>query len=202
MNRRIFCRTIAGVAAAGIAGLKPWDPAMACTRVLWNTNGLAVTAGRTMDWPEFTQPVLTVFPRGLKRNGGRAGPQTVVQTNPARWQSRHGSLVTTCYGIGSVDGVKEHGLAGHLLYLNATDFGTRDIGKPGLHAGLWLQYALDNARTVTEALAILDNVQIVMVEAHGHKATVHLAMEDATGDSAILEHIDGKVVVHHGRSTA
>ena len=30
-------------------------------------------------------------------------------------------------------------------------------------------------------------------------ATVHLALEDATGDSAILEVIGGKLVVHHGR---
>jgi penicillin V acylase-like amidase (Ntn superfamily) len=40
---------------------------------------------------------------------------------------------------------------------------------------------------------------IIMVEAHGAKATVHLAMEDASGDSAIVEHIDGKAVVYHGR---
>ena len=37
-----------------------------------------------------------------------------------------------------------------------------------------------------------------MVEAHGAKTTVHLAMEDANGDSAIIEYIDGKPVVHHG----
>jgi choloylglycine hydrolase len=34
---------------------------------------------------------------------------------------------------------------------------------------------------------------------NGHKSTLHLAMEDATGDSAIIEYIDGKPVVHHGR---
>lgn len=135
----------------------------------------------------------------MKRDGGRAGPATVVQANPARWTSRYGSIVTTTYSIGSADGMNEHGLAGHLLYLNATDFGPRDASRPGLQAGLWLQYALDNACTVTEALAMLDQVQIVMVEAHGHKATVHLALEDAAGDSAILEHLNGKVVVHHGR---
>jgi penicillin V acylase-like amidase (Ntn superfamily) len=38
-----------------------------------------------------------------------------------------------------------------------------------------------------------------MVEARGRKATVHLAMEDASGDSAIVEFIDGKPVIHHGR---
>ena len=40
------------------------------------------------------------------------------------------------------------------------------------------------------------------MEARGTRATVHLALEDAAGDSAIIEHLDGKPVVHHGLSTA
>lgn len=174
-------------------------PAAACTRVLWSDNGLATMSGRTMDWPESTQPVLTVFPRGLKRDGGSAGGAAVVTDNPLRWTSQYGSLVTTIYGIGTADGLNEKGLGAHMLYLNATDFGPRDAAKPGLQAGLWAQYILDNAGTVSEALALLEKVQIVMVEAHGHKANVHLAMEDASGDSAIVEYIGGKPVVHHGR---
>ena len=174
------------------------DAAVACTRILWNDNGHAVMVGRTMDWPESTEPVLTVLPRGMARDGGLLAGQAVVTDNPARWTSRHGSLVTTVYGIGTVDGLNEAGLGAHLLYLTATDFGARDPGLPGIQAGLWAQYVLDNAATVAEALALLDKVQIVMVEARGHKASVHLAIEDASGDSAIVEYIDGKPVVHHG----
>lgn len=198
MRRRTFCGLLGG-AMAGALGLRPDQAAEACTRVLWNNNDKLVVVGRTMDWPESTEPVLIVFPRGIVRDGGRVGPETVVATNPARWTSRYGSLITTVYGIGSVDGLNEQGLAGHLLYLNATDFGPRDTAKAGLHAGLWLQFALDNAATVTEALALLETIQPVMVEARGRKATVHLALEDASGDSAIVEYIDGKPVVHHGR---
>lgn len=171
----------------------------ACTRVLWNDNGYAVMVGRTMDWPESTQPVLTLFPRGLARKGGVAGKDVVVADNPANWTSKYGSLVTTIYGIGTADGINEKGVGVHMLYLNATDFGPRNASVPGLHAGLWAQYVLDNAATVAEALKLLEGVQIVMVEANGHKANVHLAMEDATGDSAIVEYIAGKPVIHHGR---
>ena len=32
----------------------------------------------------------------------------------------------------------------------------------------------------------------------GHAATGHLALSDATGDSAIFEYLDGELVVHHG----
>jgi choloylglycine hydrolase len=152
-----------------------------------------------MDWPESTEPVLVAFPRGMARDGGKAGTDVVVRDNPMRWTSKFGSLATTVYGIGTADGLNEAGLAAHMLYLNAADLGPRDPAKPGLQAGLWAQYLLDNAATVNEALKLFEGVQIVMVEASGHKATVHLAIEDATGDSAIIEFIGGKPVIHHGR---
>ncbi|MCW5736222.1 MAG: linear amide C-N hydrolase [Enhydrobacter sp.] len=173
--------------------------AEACTRVLWNDNGYAVMVARTMDWPESTEPVLVAFPRGMARDGGKAGGDVVVRDNALQWTSKFGSLATTIYGIGTADGLNEAGLAAHMLYLNAADFGPRDTGKPGLHAGLWAQYLLDNAATVGEALKLFEGIQIVMVEAKGHKAKVHLAIEDATGDSAIIEFIGGKPVIHHGR---
>lgn len=110
--------------------------------------------------------------------------------------------MTTVYGIGTADGLNEKGSAGHMLYLTATDFGPRDEDKPGVHAGLWLQYLLDNAANVNEALERLDDVddvQVVMTEARGRKVTVHLALEDASGDSAIVEYVKGERIVHHGR---
>jgi len=118
----------------------PVQIALACTRILWNENKLAVVVGRTMDWPESTQPVLTVLPRGMQRDGGRVGTQSVVADNPARWTSRFGSVVTTIYGVGTADGINEKGFAVHMLYLTATDFGAREKTKIGVHAGLWGQY--------------------------------------------------------------
>lgn len=38
-----------------------------------------------------------------------------------------------------------------------------------------------------------------MVNARGHDATIHLAIEDASGDSAIVESDRARRVVHHGR---
>jgi choloylglycine hydrolase len=134
----------------------------------------------------------------MKRNGGLTGDAVTVAENPAIWTSKYGSMVTTIYGIGTADGLNEKGLGVHMLYLNATDFGKRNVKKPGIQAGLWAQAVLDNAATVKEALAFLKTVQIVMTEAHGHQANVHMAIEDAGGDSAILEYVKGKMVVHHG----
>ena len=200
MKQKLATATAAGIllTTAIVVATAP-DIAAACTRVLWNTNKIAVVSSRTMDWPESTEPTLAVFPRGSVRDGGRIGPNEIVKENPAKWTAKYGSIVTTVYGIGAVDGLNEKSLAIHLLYLNATDFGQRDASKPGVVVTLWGQYVLDNAATVDEALKILENIQVVMAEARGHKGTVHLAMEDASGDSAIIEHINGEPVIHHGR---
>jgi len=187
------------VAVGGILFANPLITlAEACTRVLWNQGG-NVLAGRTMDWPESTQPVLTVLPRGLHHDGGKLGGQSLNDPNPMKWTSKYGSLVTTVYGLGAADGINERGLTAHMLYLSPADFGARDTSLPGISGALWAQYALDNAANVTEALQALAKIQPIMVEAHGHKATVHLALEDPSGDSAIIEYIGGKPVVHHGR---
>ncbi len=198
IKRKTVHRVLATSLATLFLGLTSWSQASACTRILWNDNKLAVVVGRTMDWPESTEPILTVLPRGMKRDGGLLGSQVVVKENPLRWTSKYASLVTTVYGLGAADGLNEKGLGVHMLYLNATDFGKRDTNKPGLQAGLWAQYLLDNAADVKEAIAILENIQPVMVEHNGHKTTVHLAIEDYSGDSAIIEYIDGKQVIHHG----
>ncbi|MFE9812985.1 linear amide C-N hydrolase [Streptomyces sp. NPDC005548] len=171
-----------------------------CTRILWNSNNHAVLTGRTMDWPESTEPVLTFFPRGLERDGGSLAGTTVVNDNPLRWTSRFCSLVTTVYGAGTADGLNEVGLGAHMLYLDGTDLGPRDPDRPGLQIALWIQYLLDTAGTVNEALELLDTFQLVPVEMHGFTATVHVALEDASGDSAIIEYIAGRRQVHHDRS--
>jgi choloylglycine hydrolase len=200
LTRHQFVQFLPLMAVCGASMVAaPLHDARACTRILWNENKLAVVVGRTMDWPESTEPVLTVFPRGMQRDGGRLGSQSVVADNPARWTSKHGSVVVTVYGVGTADGVNEKGLAVHMLFLTATDFGPRDKTKIGVQAGLWGQYLLDNAATVTEALELMNGMQPVKVTVHGHDSTVHLAIEDAGGDSAILEYIDQKLLVHHGR---
>ena len=190
-----FSRLLAALLICTLA--VPFQSVFACTRILSNKNPRYIVVGRSMDWPESTHAILTVFPRGMQRDGGMLGDQRVIRDNPKTWTSKYASIVTTVYGLGSADGFNEAGLGMHMLYLTATDFGIRNPDVPALHAGLWGQYVLDNATTVQEALEVLEGVGIVMVEAHGRKATVHLALEDASGDSAIIEFIGGKAVVHH-----
>jgi penicillin V acylase-like amidase (Ntn superfamily) len=195
-TRPSLARTLAVTAL--LASLSPG--ADACTRILWNDNKLAVVAGRTMDFPVSTEPVITVLPRGIAHDGGIFAGTRIDSENPARWASKYGSIVTSTFGAGTADGVNEKGVAMHLLYFIPADFGPRDPKKAGLQAALWGQYVLDNAASVQEAIALLEEIQPLMVDHQGIKATVHLAIEDATGDSAIIEYIPGgKKTIYHNR---
>ncbi|MCX6520911.1 MAG: linear amide C-N hydrolase [Actinobacteria bacterium] len=171
-----------------------------CTRVLWNDNPIAVVAARSMDWPTTTEPVLTVFPVGTVHDGGLLAGHRLAGDNPFVWASRFGNVITSIYGAGTVDGVNERGLGGHALYLAACDFGEPDPSKPTVHGGLWLQLLLDQAATVAEAIDLLHQVQVTKIEMNGSQSNLHLAIEDASGDSAVIEFVDRQLVVHHGRS--
>lgn len=171
----------------------------ACSLVKWAENGISVVVGRTLDWADNLGTNLWTFPRGVERNG-------LVAENPLRWTSKYGSLIASAYDVGTADGINERGLSAHLLWLTEADYGKRDIRLPGLSISLWAQYFLDNFQTVNEAVASFEKkpFQPVAVKfgPKNQTATVHLALEDASGDSAIIEYIKGKAKIYHGHEYA
>ena len=64
-----------------------------------------------------------------------------------------------------------------------------------------MQYCLDNFASVAEVAAAFekDPFQIVTTKFDGMKASTHLAFEDSTGDSVIIEYQNGKPKVYHSR---
>lgn len=181
-------------AAVGVASL---SVAQACTRALYTAEDGTVITGRTMDWKEDMRSNLWVLPRGVERNGS-AGANSIV------WVSRYGSIVATGYDIATADGMNEQGLVANLLFLAESDYGKREADKPALSISLWAQYMLDNFATVDEAVTALRKNLFQVVTAdipmqEGGSANLHLSISDSSGDSAVFEYIDGKLVIHHGK---
>ncbi|MCF8527476.1 MAG: linear amide C-N hydrolase [Candidatus Nanopelagicales bacterium] len=200
MNPRIPVRLLtASTALLAVVAIGA-PAAHACTRILWNDNDQAVLASRSMDWePDTSDPMLVVSPRGLSRSGDRVGARKVADPNPLTWKSRYGSVAVTAKGAGVADGMNEKGLAAHALWMNAADFGGRDSNRPGLNDGLWAQYILDRAATVEQAIALTEAVDITPVTLPGGLLVpLSLAVEDASGDSAILQYVNGDLTVFHG----
>jgi choloylglycine hydrolase len=190
LHRRHMLRAATAAAAAALAA-----PAEACTRVLFRGTGDTVITGRSMDWKEDLATDLWVFPAGMTRDGAGGA-------NTLRWTSRFGSVIAAGYNIGTADGMNERGLVANLLYLAEADYGTPQPGKPVLSIAAWAQYVLDSFATVAEAVAALRPEPFVIgapVLPNGAPASMHLAISDASGDSAIFEYVGGRLVIHHGR---
>ncbi len=171
-------------------------PAGACSRLLWNDNDQAVLLGRTMDWYETNPTDLWAFPPGIERNG-KVGPNSLA------WTSRYASLAASSYGICTVDGINEKGLGVTPLWLGETDYGKRDPAVPGMSWSYSTQFFLDNFASVAEAVAYVRSTPFQFVSgpvgSKGKSFKCHLALADASGDSAIIEWIAGKPRVYHGR---
>ena len=170
-------------------------PANACTRALYVGKDNLVITGRSMDWAEDMHSNIWVFPRGMKRNGeaGSKSPQ---------WSAKYGSVVVSVYDAASADGMNEKGLVMNMLYLGESDYGKPDSEHPPLSITVWGQYTLDHFATVAEAVKAMQAKPFYLLVPklpNGAEASVHLSLSDASGDSAIFEYIDGKLVIHHGK---
>lgn len=169
----------------------------ACTRMVYLGKADLVITARSMDWKEEIGSNLWIFPRGIKHNG-------MVGSNSFEWVSKYGSVTTSAFDIATSDGMNEKGLVANLLWLGESQYPQWDQKHPGLSIGIWAQYVLDRYATVEEAVADLEkeNFTIVTANIPGTEmlATVHLAISDKLGDSAIFEYVDGKLVIHHSKS--
>lgn len=167
----------------------------ACTRAVYIGPDQMVITGRTMDWKEDIMSNIYVFPRGMKRAGYNKG-ETV------NWISKYGSVVATGYDIGTCDGINEEGLVASLLFLPESVYSLPGDARPVMGISIWTQYVLDNFATVDEAVKELKK-ETFRIDAprmpNGSESTLHMAITDNTGNTAILEYLDGKLNIHVGK---
>ncbi len=195
MKKKVFKKTFEmAVAAFGIASALT-HPTEACTRALFVGSDAVVITGRSMDWSEDMHSDLWIFPSGIKRDGA-AGPKSIT------WTSKYGSVIVSGYNMASTDGMNEKGFVANLLYLAESNYGKPNGEKSLLSISLWLQYALDNFATVAEAVEALRQEPFIVLAPplpNGAESQLHLSISDSSGDSAIFEYVDGKLVIHHGK---
>ena len=171
--------------------------ANACTRLVYLGDNDRVITARSMDWKTDVATNLWIFPQGMQRTG-EVGPGSL------KWTSKYGSVIASGYDISTTDGMNEAGLSVNLLWLVESEYPAFGKGsKPGLTIAAWGQYVLDNFATVAEAVTALEKEPFTVVTdkvpGEDRLTTLHLSMSDASGDSAIVEYIGGKQVIHHDR---
>lgn len=169
----------------------------ACTRAVYlGPEGTIITV-RSMDWQTDLGSNLWIFPRGMQRDGA-AGPTSI------KWTSKYGSVVASAFEAATADGMNEKGLVANMLYLAESEYPEAPPTSKSqpMSISVWTQYVLDNYATVAEVVegARAETFYVLPVETpDGHAGTVHLAVSDPTGDSAIFEYINGKMIIHHGK---
>ena len=167
-----------------------------CSRIFYMTGTGTYITGRGMDWNDPTAATsIWIFPKGMERDG--------TGINPLKWTSKYGSVITSFYGGASADGMNEKGLVSNVLYLAESDYGdAKKTGKPTLSVGAWVQYIVDNFATVAEAVEAVKDDPFTIISPtlpNGRAATVHMALSDPSGDSAIMEYLDGKLTINHSK---
>ena len=186
MNKRFYVWT------SVLSLLLTGSNVFSCTTVFANNKGPAKVVARSMDLYLSDTPMILVQPQG-QMHSGDAGENSLT------WKSKYGSLVVTEFHTTSVsDGMNEKGLAAHLLYLTGSEYAQSKSNTPKISNALWAQYILDNFATVEEAINGTKNLNLVATEIHQRTWPIHLAIEDASGDSAIIEFIKGKATIYHG----
>jgi choloylglycine hydrolase len=185
------------LAVATLAALASAPSALACSRAMYEgPNGTIVTT-RSNDWIGSQGTHLWMYPRGIQRDGAN-GPGSLT------WTSKYGSVTTAGWDLATIDGLNEKGLAANMLYLAESDYGKPAANDPrkALSITAWGQYALDNFATVAEAVEALRKEPfyiVTVMSPDGHAGTAHLSLSDPSGDSAIFEYVNGKLVIHHSR---
>lgn len=181
-----------------LAGGLSFGIADACTRIVFHGDNERIMTARSMDWKVDVGTNLWILPRGIDRTGA-------ANSRSIHWKAKYGSVIASGYDIATTDGMNEAGLAANLLWLAESEYpDPHDVDKPTLSLSLWAQYMLDNFATVQEAVNALEAEPFIVISdqvpGDTRLAALHLSLSDKYGDSAIVEYIDGKQVIHHNKA--
>ncbi|MGQ0681856.1 linear amide C-N hydrolase [Bradyrhizobium sp.] len=202
---------LAGMLATPAALMAKVSTASACSLAFVNNRRAAKIVVRSMDLPVALpeRPTFVVFPRGMARDSqgsvlpGIHARIEGVPPNTMRWTSKFGCAAMVSFEGTATDGLNEKGLAAHMLVLDQSALEAAD-DRPILPDTHWGQYVLDNFATVKEVVDAHQAAKFRIAAAWSSDLGlakhlgVHLAVQDASGDSAVLEFVKGKLVIHHG----
>jgi penicillin V acylase-like amidase (Ntn superfamily) len=186
------------IALLAFSILSCFQSLQACTEMLMHHNDQYVV-GRNFDWPQ-TESFFMVNPIGEKhlitdfKGKGKALNWTSKYGSVSiNYAEKHKPILNAVMG-----GINQKGLVASILWLNNGKYPQAKT-KPVVTSAMWVQYLLDNASTVKQAIALTKKISIQPTIFHGHKATLHLFVADAKGHVAIMEYVHGKLIVDQGK---
>lgn len=170
--------------------------ATGCTDFQIETTGNNVIVGRSMEWGLNLKSHIRVQPRGQERVS-----QTPDGKSGVSWKSKYGFVGIDSNGMDvTVDGLNEKGLSLGCLWLPGTTYqdvayNQADKAINVTDLGTWI---LGNFATTEEVKTAIGDIRVWAkpVAECGGIPTMHLALHDATGASAVVEFINGEQKIY------
>jgi len=161
-----------------------------CTTFCLKDKGGTILYGRNFDFPSGLGQV-HVNHRNLRKTS-LVNPSE----KPFTWTSKYGSLSFNQNGREfPYGGMNEAGLVIEQMWHSAATYPETD-DRFGLEELQWIQYQLDTAETVEDVIRSDRLVRVSKASA----APLHFLAADARGRVAVLEYLDGRMVVRTGDS--
>lgn len=177
-----------------------------CTNIFINKGGYHVEA-RSMDFPINMGTELVM---GFVGQKNRSNPVVDAGQIPAdqltRWTNKYGYVGRGAFNTAVVmDGMNTEGLSISILYLPHSVYASFNaVDKRSVLGAIEIPtFCLSQAKTVKEAHDLINNHQLVSwaIEATPgmfiKNVPVHFCVRDKTGDSMVVEFIDGEVKIYH-----
>jgi penicillin V acylase-like amidase (Ntn superfamily) len=179
--RLMTTRFVATIAAVIFAVLIV-TPGFTCTTLCLLEKSQALVAYNYDAWA----------PEGLVLVNKRGTSKKSRVKQGASWTARYGNVTFNQFGRDEPNsGVNEKGLMVSLMWLDATRWPPADH-RPAVGLLEWIQYNLDNYASVAEVVANAEAVRPMS------QFPLHYLFADASGDAAVIEFLDGKLVVYRG----
>jgi len=161
------------------------NPSRGCSAFTISSESRVLMA-KSYDWNVGNGVVLT------NPKGPRIGIPTGYSA-PMEWFAKYGSITFNQYGRFMPNGgLNEAGLAIEVLWLDETQY-PLPTNNAVVNELQWVQYHLDCFATVDE---VVESNQIITIVPTFAK--LHYYVADKTGNSAVVEFINGQRVVHYG----
>ncbi len=143
------------------------------TFVLKNDSSLLF--GRNLDWVS-EDGIIVVNKRGIQKEALIFPPE-----KPAKWISKYGSVTFNQFGKEfPFGGINEKGLVVELMLVDGNYPALQ--GKSAVNELQWVQYQLDNSKSIREVIESTQKIGIQQINQH-----LHFLICDSIGNSVVIE---------------
>jgi choloylglycine hydrolase len=178
----------------------------ACTEVLVHRDNVTIV-GRTLDFPISVGIQIAGYNKGLKQVSTYMSTEN-TDVNLGSWEVKYPYMGRELFNTGLLmDGANNQGLSAAVLYLPGSIYPTYnpESDKPVLSFFDIVSFSLATSANVDEALEniakyqFLDSPVIISDTVAITEIPLHLTLKDKSGNSAVIESINGKFNIYKGK---